>query len=272
MAGPVLVLFGAGGGDGADPFYPVPRFLLYRDGTLITARRTDQGGQFFQSHLERQAICAILNTIDQTGFFDYDPTIYDRYQDRILVDGAGYSIIEVDAWRSQHLAHYDLWGIITFPEAPCYQEFLAVCNCVPAALRDTYRLLDTYAPAYLEPYIPDEVLLLVTEDNHIWGAEPWPVASISLTQVLRESDRPGLGALLLRGEEGRSVYQALGGTILTRPYTQGGRWFWVMARPLLPYESAAGVLDDRWAIPSPDVPATSVEFTCYPEDGVLPIP
>lgn len=274
MAGPALVLFGAGGGDSGDPFagfYPVPKFLLYADGTLITTRYTDQGGQFFRSHLERQAVCAVLNTIDQTGFFDYDPSAYNSYRNW-SVDGAGSTVIEVHAWRSQDIVHYALALMVEDAYAQYAQRDLAACRCVPTALRETYRFLRYYEPDRLEPYVPEEVLLLVTEDNHIWGAEPWSVAGISLTQVLRESDEPGLGTLLLHGEEGRFVYQALGGTILTRPYTQGGRSFWVMARPLLPYESAAGVLDYRWEIPSPDVPATSIEFTCYPEDGVLPIP
>jgi len=100
------------------------------------------------------------------------------------------------------------------------------------------------------------------------GGPAWPIAGISLTQVPLEN---GTGSLLLRGEEGRAVYEALGGTVQTRGYSEAGRNFYVLARPLLPYESPAGA-GYPWQIPSPDVPTSTVELTCYPEDGVLPIP
>jgi hypothetical protein len=68
-----------------------------------------------------------------------------------------------------------------------------------------------------------------------------------------------------------SLYQSLGNTLQTRTYSESGRYFMVLARPLLPYESPAGA-EFPWQIPSPDVPTSTVEIACYPEDGVLTVP
>ena len=67
----------------------------------------------------------------------------------------------------------------------------------------------------------------------------------------------GFGSLLLPEEEGRAVYEALGGTVQTQFYSEGGHNYWVLARPLLPYESPVGA-GYPWQIPSPDVPTSTM--------------
>lgn len=273
-AAPVLVSFGAYGGDSGDPFasyLSLPRLLLYADGRLIATEYVPgEGDRILQTRLDRPAVCALLNTIDQAGFFDYDPAHYDENQNLIVSDGGGTTIISVHAWRSRYVAHYDLWDILQDEPAPWVQEFLAACGCFSLALRDTYRLLDAYAPAGAEPYLPHEVLLLVTPDPFGLTGPPWPISAVSLGQVSPETEY-AIGRLLLHGEEARAVYQELGGTVQGQVYSEGDRYFYVLARPLLPYESVAGA-ESPWQIPSTDVPTSTVELTCYPEDGVLAIP
>ncbi len=112
---PVLLRFGQIGGDGADPLdYSLPSLILYSDGTLIYrqwAESSDGAGrlQLWQVDLDRQKICALLNTIDQAGFFDYDPKTYVPEGQYLSFDGSSSTVIEVNAWRSKHISLYGLW-------------------------------------------------------------------------------------------------------------------------------------------------------------------
>lgn len=56
---------------------------------------------------------------------------------------------------------------------------------------------------------------------------------------------------------------------MTRTWTAGP--LLVLFGGDFPYKSAAGIMDDRWDIPSPDVPTTMVEITCDLENGILKI-
>lgn len=55
-------------------------------------------------------------------------------------------------------------------------------------------------------------------------------------------------------------------------FNEDGVAYSVTAFPLLPMESFNGRVNYELTIPSADVPITTTTMTCYPTDGVLPIP
>src|SRR5258708_3301466 len=98
-----LISFGGSGGDGGCGFkgYLPTGFPLLPNGQLYTL---GWNGDFKTYEIEtttlsRQNTCNLLNSIDQTGFFDYDPSTYIRDPQNWFppVLGAGTTDISVHA-------------------------------------------------------------------------------------------------------------------------------------------------------------------------------
>lgn len=69
--------------------------VLYADGLFIRSRWfVSNRYEMYGRQLAHQEICALLNTLDQVGFLDYDHSVY-----MDPMDGAGSTIIYVNAWK-----------------------------------------------------------------------------------------------------------------------------------------------------------------------------
>lgn len=261
-AGPVLVAFGTFREDPA-PFgvSHVPSLILYTDGRLVV--HADEGLQ--ERHLTRQEICALLNTIEQAGFFDAEVAAFQEEINHLGLGLASTTRIEVNAWQSRGVNIDALWEAIDHLEVE-----------VPAGLRVTFELLRDYRPQNLTPFQSEQVAVGFyrypagdgPEDTATWSLD-WPTLEEMFAQAKVENRQQGWG-LLLEGEAAARVEGEIH-RVDGRVFAEDGAVYFVSARPLLPYESLESALSYQAQIPSADVAITPTTLTCYASDGVLDI-
>lgn len=284
---PLITFDKSAGGLGSgyfDGVFPV-EFTLLPSGNLYLLRGIENLGDYviLTTKLSRKATCYLLNSIDQAGFFDYDPSSYDdpsrymtAYPGRLkpgarLLPGpsdSGATLISVQAWRANSVGLFNLNGSLWVEAenqlrgtpAPVYPIMLP-------AIRVTFRLLDQYQPL-------GTLHVLKPERLGVWlrgspaAAETndfikWPLKSHTLAAV-GSVERYGAGPpfMILTGEDATQVYDALGeffnafGTFNVR---EGDKLYNVLARPLLPNEFN----------PSP---LPKVSLSCSPSDGWIQAP
>jgi hypothetical protein len=110
-----LVVLESYGGDGVcHPIPNTPELILFPDGELFINRFSYEQQVFLKqrAQLSRQETCKLLNSIDQAGFFDYDPATY--ISDPVnwpLIMGMDTTRITVQTWRSNSV---DLYGLDDF--------------------------------------------------------------------------------------------------------------------------------------------------------------
>jgi hypothetical protein len=237
-----------------------------------------KGAKILTRQLERVEICQFLNTIDQAGFYDYDPSTYSD-SENFPIDGASTSYIQVNAWRSKSIA---LYGLHWFMQEDT-SWYVPIKNSPPLptilpALRNTHRLLYDYRVDKLEIYQPSRLALWVGEPRLPLRRNegvPWPLQSPTLAELYAQSaiENDELGqSVVLRGDAAISVYKLFDESADVRNFTDGERTYGIYARPLLPYEAPLGPGEVYSEIPSPIFPTPSFELSCQPSDGVLEIP
>jgi hypothetical protein len=263
-----------GGGDGGCMRlgnYP-SRWTLYADGRMYVLHLDDKD-QILMSQLSESSVCKLLNTIDQAGFFDYDPSTYLRDPIRWVPPyfGIGHINIEVIAWRSKSISisspYYFLYDLPLTPTAvntPSYnQEFPTILP----ALRRTYDLIAGYQPEKFEVYQPERLGLWIKWINKSSddAPEPWPFNSINLSSVITPTmtgDFWNEPNLILEGAEAAKVFQFFDRSIppCGKDVDEYGQEYYLFSRPLLPDEYTS----------KPDIKLAPI--SCSPADGVLPIP
>ena len=265
------------GGDGGCNFvgYLPPRFTLMPDGSLYTLEVIGYTDllDLKTTALSRGNTCKLLNSVDQAGFFDYDPSTYipDPARWSPWIMGAPHTAISVEAWRSNAI---DLYGVEAFVGAQEYYERTGeVCplctnpEFFPAilpALRNTYKLLSGYQPGSLRPYQPQRVGVWIAPgiDADKWDAVDWPLKSLSVADLASlPADPNGAPVAILTGAKAAAVETMFGQKINAcgMVVMDGFDIYRVFARPLLPNEY-------------PSTPLRQVSLSCSPADGRLPTP
>ncbi len=265
------------GGDGGCSFIGfLPRhFTLMPDGSLYLLQRNGDTDllDINTARLSRGDSCRLLNSIDQAGFFDYDPSTYvhnpARWSPQIM--GAGHTAISVQAWRSNTIDLYGLDAFIWAQESyeargePC--PYCANPEHFPVilpGLRNTYKLLSHYQPVSLRPYQAERVGVWIAPgiDADKWDAVPWPLRSPSVAELASlPADPNGAPATVLTGVQAVQVEEMFGrkindcGIIVMN----GFEIYRVFARPLLPNEYVSS-------------PLPKVSLSCAPADGLLETP
>jgi hypothetical protein len=266
---PVLILLDSTGGDGSSPYPFPPQLILYANGALFVTHWRDSW-QLWSTTLDQPQICALLNTIEQTGFFTYDPSTYGVTQRSAPVDGSPIYHIEVNAWQSNQV---DLYGLAYFirefgdekplptscPSCPPYPV-------IPTSLRDTYLLLSEYSPDEMEVHQPSRLGIWIGSSSEaVKEATTWPLKTPRLADLYSQSTTKESWAepsAILEGEDAEIIYLLFEQSI--EPFglrlTEGEHTYEVFARPLFPDEFT-------------DEPQTSVPtLQCQPSDGILAIP
>jgi len=167
----VLIELGESGGDGNFGPY-IPDLILYADGNLIF----QSSGGLRRKQLERQEICALLNTVEQSGFFDYDSAKDDYSVDGAPFIGGAVTRLQVNAWRSKQIALAELAIILEDPGSLAAWDACPDCSdapTIPSSLRDVYQLLKHYRPGEARPYQPSRIFPTPTI--------PQPTAELSCT-------------------------------------------------------------------------------------------
>jgi hypothetical protein len=266
-----------------------PPFILYADGSLFILNwlivDDEYRGQVLTKKLNRLELCKHINTLDQIGFLDYLPSDYSFIGGESLVDGASSVYIAVNKWKSQS---GDYYGLSLFLEDNIVKEYYGQNGypIISPALRTAHRFLDQYPSQGLEVYSPERVVLWIVPAEYYESVEfsetipTWQLESPSLKTLIERADTTTYGedmkSIILDGSEAKSVYQYFGNAIVTRVFEQempdGTKEYYALkVRPLLPYE-LLGEYRSMSQIPAQGSPKPNFKLSCYPSDGVLPIP
>ncbi len=215
--------------------------------------------QIKSATLSRQETCKLLNSIDQAGFFDYDPTTYignpDQWTPPVL--WAPTNTIALKAWRSKSISLYWLDGFVNGnAEMQAAKQFPTVLP----ALRETYKLLTQYEPSYSQIYQWERLGVWMDRNVQNGDAVDWPLEAFapSVPNVTEAGAPP---SLILEGAQAMAVYDLFGQRMDTCGITvmHEGSYYRAFARPLLPSEFQSAALP-------------AMVLSCSPADGTLETP
>lgn len=269
-----LIAFGGSGGDGGCGFeYTLPlQFSLLSNGEVYILNWSEDLGnyQLKMAVLSRQNTCNLLNSIDQAGFFDYDPSTYINEPNWYPpIQGVGRTHISVQAWKSNSVDLYGLGAFIN-QENEIRQSLTECATCpelkfpnILPSIRKTYQILGNYDTPNLEIYQPARIGLWVDTDTGPENALPWPVESVKLSQVIfHQKDNESSPNIILTGLEAKAAYQLFNNNINVCGINviEGEKTYRVFARPLLPNEYLSEAI------------IQSETISCSPSDGWMEIP
>ncbi|MCL4505729.1 MAG: hypothetical protein M1434_01285 [Chloroflexi bacterium] len=256
--------------------------ILYTNGTFITGQLSDNHIEIMQGKFSRKEVCALLNTLDQTGFLNLASQDWDQntnraqYEGVMADEGAPSTIIEVNAWLTQTVSFYELNLLLNVLKG---QPDSVKDRYVPKVIRDTDSLLAHTEPRTLTSFVPNRLALVVRSYGQRTYAKDylkWPL-SLPLSKLI-SSTLENVDQIVPRAIEGpeatwfyRQFYQHVRFTDGVS-FSENGVAYSINAFPLFPFETFAGRVAGEYSIPSSDVPITTTPMTCYPADGVLPIP
>ena len=267
-----------------------PKFILYADGSLFITRTDRVDGDFqrriLAKQLNREKICQHLNTLDQIGYLDYDSSTYTFIGGEPNSIGGPSIKIDVNAWISKSDWFYDLEYYL---QNNVVQEIYGQDGypIVSPALRDAHKFLYEYPIDDFEIYAPDRLGVWISPvgkvffDSYGLYAKYGENNNISIISLLNDAeflrDNEYQKFVILNGRDAQSLYDYFGNVIgidyfyIEDPKEEDGKKYYeVFVRPLLPYEMPSGSYLST--IPVPDLPKPNFKLTCYPSDGVLPIP
>ncbi len=259
---------------GLEEAYPV-RFTLFPNGELFDVRWNHglEADQIQTAQLSRQATCNLLNSIDQAGFFDYDPASYVRDPDRAHwpVMGAPSTQISVKAWRSNSIDLYELGSFVDPVQVEkLRKELEPQCGACPnldfptilPALRKTNEMLVQYRPADLHLFEPGRLGVWVVANGDSTKAIEWPLKSRTLASLNISTEFAGKDpSMILTGRDARQMNEAVHQAFdnCGMDVTEGGKVYRILARPLLPNEFNLS-------------PLQKVSLSCSPSDGWVDMP
>jgi hypothetical protein len=285
----ISMRFSPGDGGGFIGDLGPPSFILYADGSLFILNWLEVDNEYrvevLTKKLDRLELCKHINTLDQIGFLDYSPSDYLFIGGESLVDGASSVQIAVNTWKSKS---GDYYGLSLFLKDNIVKEYYGQNGypIISPALRTTYRFLDQYPTQGLEVYSPERVLLWIVPAEYYELVDPsaiiptWQLNSPSLRTLMERAHvsayDENIRSIILDGKEAKSVYTYFENSMTTRVFEQemsdGTKEYYALhVRPLLPYE-LPGEYHRVGQIPAPGSPKPNFKLTCYPSDGVLPVP
>jgi hypothetical protein len=274
---PILLRFGEVDGDGAFLFESsLPSLILYSDGTLIykewqRVSSDDIRIKLWQVNLSRQQICSLLNSIDQTDFFNYDPSTYLPKGKYLPFDGASDTAIEVYAWQSKQISIYGLSIYLddksSVADALVYSGS-ATKPYIPAALRETYKLLTHFRPDGATTYQPNRLAIRINDPAIYTRGQSWPLTSTKIIDLYNRSDS-GRNLVIATGPESTAIYEVFDNSFGDKVFDAAPHFFLVTVRPLLPYEQPEFKHSYNPIDTPPDLRRP---MSCAPNDGILPIP
>lgn len=263
-----LVIVDSHGGDGCCQYPRPPELILYSNGQLYIYH--SQAGQLLTKKLIREEICAFLNTIDQLGFFDYDPATYlidpyGRQIDSYAIEGSSTQHISVKAWRSNSMSLYGLWSFIedeeTYVDWPKNRPYQP--PTILPSLSSTFLFLSSYLPDGLQIYKPEALEVWITGSAYSAdSAKIWPIEEPSLEYLVENAqpdDRYGSSVITIEGVSAHKVFEVFAQSLQPQVYSDGKNMAELYVMPLLPDE-----------IESPNSPTpTPFGLSCTPSDGQI---
>jgi hypothetical protein len=206
-----------------DMTFPVtiPDWVLYTDGTILLYRN----GTFLTKKLTENEICSLLARIKRVGFFDVKTNGTSYKDDPIYVNPPPELLHTDDAYEC-------LFVNGSSPKGLCV--YRPIRDYTTTQVKTIMNVLGVYFPAGLQLYPPDRLGLYVYSGRPYPESikrepEPWP----SYATALRENNQ---GSLYLEGEMAAKIYGIFKEPYTWLVFTEEGREYTVVARPLLPHE------------------------------------
>ncbi len=271
----VLILAGTRDTNSHTPFSSDIDFMLLADGKLIVRNCNQNACTYQTGQLDRSQVCSLLNTIDQSGFFDYDTSSFHPPQ-----QSAHKVFIQVNAWRrlSVEVDQLDQW--LLNPDWLNSQLNCATCvqsPVIPPSLANTYFLLKYYRPQDLETYFPQKLAVWLSPPWVEGKTAPWSLDAPSLSELYARSRCPGSDQgqlVILQGDEANRVSDYINQMLsvgYVPVFSDGQLEFQIVTQWLLPFEDPAGcAASGQQVSPSPlSLPVQAIQ--CGPADGLVPI-
>lgn len=252
----ILIEYGIDGGDGGDEtdvYYGrgMPSFVLYTDGQLIL----QTSDTLLQKTLSTNEVCTLLAKIKATGFFEIpagDPN------DWVETHKPIYQSVTA----TEDVGEGGLYEYIVVNDEPTKAVFVyyILRNYRIEPVRRAFDLITTYRPDGLQPYQPKQVLLWVEpihvphyyNDTPTPAVQTWPTNLPSLTTSLNAAD--GHEVFVIQGatvSQVLNLFDQLPGSAI---FLDQGQAYTVIARPLLPNETADHFSEGAWSPVSVKLP------------------
>jgi hypothetical protein len=224
----------------------------------------------YESILTRRETCQLLNSIDQTSFFDYTPPDSFPY----VGDGGGTTIIRINAWDKNSIYYPDLHYLLSDDFFTDFRPnfYVDTPPYVPWSIEGTFNLLNSYVVSSKSLIDPLQVAISVTEEfTFLSGDKTWPEDLPSLAQAIDNSDcQSGTSPQLIL--EGEKALLALTESQWGDLYREGSRYFNISWNWVLPGEVYAACGDPySVTLKSFSPPGLHRNMHCSPEDGLIPI-
>lgn len=273
-------------GDGCCEFPHPPRIILYADGNMFLTRSIIVNDisryQVLSRQLSRQELCQNMNTLDQIGFLDYDPSTY-VFNSEPAVEGGGKTVIDVNAWKNVYGAFDSLGAYVDLESWSGSGKGIPV---ILPALRNAYLLFHNYPEdgfirhkskdfgLWIMPMYSQDSLFI---KGNLLGE--WPFDDMSIKSIMQDNNstiKTGLEIQFLKisRDTANEIYDFVGGTFddgdTVYEIQEDGtkKYFYVFIRPLLPFEEPSATESDFSAR---DTPRIIDVLSCFPSDGVTPI-
>jgi len=247
-----------------------PPFILYGDGTLIiqSPYNPDNGQwHYLYKKLNQGEICQLLNTVDEFGFFEFDPSTYSTEP----ISDSGNWNIKIHAWKNKEVSLYGLGDLVVGLK----NDPVALSNAVkPPSVLNTFISLYGYPTNNLEAYIPSVLgIWLWKTSQDLPGSKEWTLTNPGLAELYKKVGSPNdklANPVILNGEIAKNVYALFDNSNYYGLVTEGSEQYGIYTRPILPFEKIAGEVSKI----SPTAKQMNLPkvLSCNASDGILPIP
>ncbi len=268
---PILISFEDQGGLCDQPCPPLPLpFILYGDGTLVVSRFFEVNGeyrhQYLYKKLPQNEICRLLNTIDQNGYFDFDP---ESYSVEGVYDALQWDV-RVHAWKNKDVSLYASGELVDDLK---YFSQLFSDSVIPPSILNTFILLDNYPLDGFSLYPPNPLAIWIWKSSGRDESRDWTVPNVSLAELYQKAGSPVSELpkpVMLKGQDAVDIYAMFDNSVYFGLVTEGNETYYVYVRPVLPFEQ---IVDGVSVIsPKADQLELPVTLQCIPADGVMAIP
>jgi len=228
----------------------MPDFVLYTDGQLILSTSNN----LMQKTLSSTEVCTLLSKITSTGFFEVaegDPS------DWVETHKPIYQSVTA----TQDVGEGGLYEDIVVNGQPhkAVSVYYILKNYLVKPVRQVFDLITTYKPDGLKPYQPQQVLLWIEPLHpvHLYSDTPtptvqsWPTNLPSLSTLLGPQDS---GQALIQGGNVQPILKLFSQLPGSRLFIDQGQSYTVIARPLLPHETANNFPDAPYFYGSVELP------------------
>jgi hypothetical protein len=229
-----------------------------------------EGYTFTEATLSEAEMCSLLGRITDAGFFEIaadardlfapSPALYTFDTERDwppFGEGSPNPSIVVNGDPAGNVTILDDW-----------------LDYLQPGMAGVHDMLDTYRPPGLVPYTTDRVALFIgrgpaaaADDDE--GREPWPAELPPLADLYAEAGPFGADsldegerAILVEGKPVPALLRLFDNRMRGRRFTDGEWNYYVVARPLLPHETAEILRQPQLVNPESVLDSFPLPFDC----------